>query len=236
MGIQSKLNKLKKQYEENNNKGPIQIKAIKSNELYQQLQEAKDRQEYAPTAVEVAERESYTFKHGTVAYDHYLKKKYEREAKQLEKSIQMNHTNVIENTLEKLHYYESQHIYYKNMHQITETLMKQILQFMNQIKYGLSVDSTQQRETYYKDLQRMSMEDYILLFQFIVIGFMVIQVLQFTEYKYILLGTILVFILLRPFITKRIIYPRITPHTVISPTIYTENDNRVVYRGQSNIA
>ena len=236
MGIRSKLNKLATKYEQNNHVGPMQIKAMHSGELYQQWQDAKDKEVYAPTAVEEAERKYYTYKYGKVFYDNHLKSKFKKDSEKLKMEIQGTHEKVMQSALEKLHYYETQTIYYKNLRQITETLSKQILQYLNQIKHGLSMDSTQQRETYYKDLQRMSTEEYNQLFRYVMIGFIVLQASQFYTYKYYLVATIIVWVLMYPRINEYIIYWFITPKTIVQPMIYTEDDNRIVYRGQSNIA
>ena len=234
MDIQSKLSQLTQKFNENKIKGPMQMKTIQSGELYQKVQNAKDTEIYAPKAVEEAEKEYYTFTYGKVAYEKQLHKKFEKEATEVQATMVDTHNQRVTSTLEKLNYYESQHTYYNNLHRITETLMKQILQYLNKIKRGLAIDVTQQRETYYKNIQQVSTDDYIIFFQSLLFALLILQAIHFREYKVSLIATIVIFILMLPRIRHSILYHFITPKTTATITVLTEHN--IIYRGQSKMA
>ena len=233
MDIESKLSQLTEKFNDNKTKGPIQMKSIQSNELYEKVRQAKDAEIYAPKAVEEAEKEYYTFTYGTVAYEKQLHKKFEKEATEVQASMVDTHNKIVTSTLEKLNYYESQSTYYHNMHRITKTLMKQILQYLNNIKRGIAIDVTQQRETYYKNIQQVSMDDYIFFCQSLLFALLILQAFHFREYKVSLGVTVVLFILMLPYIRHYILYYFITPTTPATVKVLTEHN--VIYR-QSKIA
>ena len=112
--------------------------------------------------------------------------------------------------------------------------MKQILQYLNKIKRGLAIDVTQQRETYYKNIQQVSMDDSIQFFQSLLFAFLILQAVHFREYKVSLIATTVIFILMLPHIRHYILYYFITPTTNATVTVLTENN--IIYRGQSKMA
>jgi hypothetical protein len=145
--LNDKLKSINKKHESAVSKTPSEIHEDTLKALYDDLLAARTTAETAPDTLNDAEKKYYTFKDGS--YESRMLNKYTQEADELKQQMMRTYDQTMSETMNSLSYYNSQRSYSKNINMIKLTILKDIIDKLEQLRDELANKNTNNRKSYY---------------------------------------------------------------------------------------
>ena len=145
--LNTKLASIYKKHDSSINKTPSEIRAETLKKLYDDLLAARTIKETAPDTLNAAEKKYYTLKDGS--YESRMKIKYTQEAIELKQQMMRKYDQIMSETMNSLSYYNSQRTYSQNINMIKLTILKDIMDKLEQLRDELANKNTNNRKSYY---------------------------------------------------------------------------------------
>jgi len=201
--LTQQINNIAKQNQSNMTKTPTELREEKLKELNSKLLQARSNYESGPFEIENAEKNYYTLKDGPVGYEKRKFDKYKLEAEKLRKEMLVNHQEDIKNAFNSLSYYNSQRSYMSNINTVKLTLLKNIMNKLDNIKKEQASKSTNNRKTYYVLQEQESVIFWLQFLNYCILSFMIVFIIYSVReehidrytYLFTFIGAILVFYL-----------------------------------------
>jgi hypothetical protein len=174
--IDFKLNSISKTYDDVVNKTPSEIHKEKLKKLYDDLLSARTIEETAPQTLNEAEKKYYTFKDGS--YEQRMLAKYTKEASQMNNQMRTSYNKKMNEMMQSLSYYNSQRSYSKNINMVKLSVLRDILNKLEQIRTEVANKNTNDRKSYYVIKDQESIVAWIHFFNQSLFAFMILFVIH----------------------------------------------------------
>ncbi len=145
--LNNKLAAINKRHDSAINKTPSEIRAETLKKLRDDFLAARTTAQTAPDTLNAAEKKYYTFKDGS--YDSRMMQRYTRQADELKQQMMRKYDQTMSETMNSLSYYNSQRTYSKHINMIKLTILKDILDKLEQLRDELANKNTNNRKSYY---------------------------------------------------------------------------------------
>jgi hypothetical protein len=145
--LNNKLTAINKKHDLAITKTPSEIHKETLKKLYDDLLAARTTVQTAPDTLNSAEKKYYTFKDGS--YESRMMKRYTLQATELKTQMMQKYDQTMSETMNSLSYYNSQRTYSQNINMIKLTILKDILDKLEQLRDELANKNTNNRKSYY---------------------------------------------------------------------------------------
>jgi hypothetical protein len=174
--IDSKLNAIAETHADAVNKSPNELHEETLKNLYDDLLSARTIAEIAPQTLDEAEKKYYTFKDGS--YEQRMLAKYTKEASQMNIQMRTSYNKKMNEMMQSLSYYNSQRSYSKNINMVKLSVLRDILNKLEQIRTEVANKNTNNRKSYYVIKNQESIVAWIHFFNQSLFAFMILFVIH----------------------------------------------------------
>jgi hypothetical protein len=170
--INLKLNSIAENHDDAVNKTPNELHEETLKNLYDDLLSARTIAETAPQTLDSAEKKYYTFKDGS--YEQRMLTKYTKEASQMNIQMRTSYNKKMNEMMQSLSYYNSQRSYSKNINMVKLSVLRDILNKLEQIRTEVTNKNTNNRKSYYVIKDQESIVEWIYFFNQSLFAFMIL--------------------------------------------------------------
>ena len=174
--INLKLNSIAENHDDAVNKTPNELHEETLKNLYDDLLSARTIAETAPQTLDEAEKKYYTFKDGS--YEQRMLAKYTKEASQMNIQMRTSYNKKMNEMMQSLSYYNSQRSYSKNINMVKLSVLRDILNKLEQIRTEVANKNTNNRKSYYVIKNQESIVAWIHFFNQSLFAFMILFVIH----------------------------------------------------------
>lgn len=174
--INLKLNSIAENHDDAVNKTPNELHEETLKNLYDDLLSARTIAETAPQTLDSAEKKYYTFKDGS--YEQRMLTKYTKEASQMNIQMRTSYNKKMNEMMQSLSYYNSQRSYSKNINMVKLSVLRDILNKLEQIRTEVTNKNTNNRKSYYVIKDQESIVEWIYFFNQSLFAFMILFVIH----------------------------------------------------------